>query len=528
MSRISYSWTTSLATLSDGFCGAGGSSYGAERAGAIVQLAMNHNAKSLLTHEANFPLAQHRIEDIADLDPSDPPHPLMAWWSPECRFHSLSRGKKIKNLDQLHLWECGEFDEAAERSRMSMDQVWRWAQTKAELGRPYQIIFVENVVEVHYWKGFQPWLAKMLSLGYEYKELHLNSMFFDVGQSRNRAYFVFWRKGNRAPLLNFLPRGYCIHCGRHVDCLQCWKNPQRQWGKYRIQYTYNCEYCLREVVPFYTSAASVINWQKPAQKIRERKKPLKEITMQRIRMGIERFCQNAVPTPLLIETCRSQTESMLSRPVEEPCFTQTTSQSMGIASPFVVDPRRSRATNNCAYPVGNPLPTVTSQREKAVAIQPHATPFVVNLSHVNSESISAHSIGDPLSTQTARQDKALLLPSMQDEEDEQIQPFLVSYYSNGKAYPSSEPLCTVSTKARNGLCLPPEGQRYTNPPASSLDMNEWHFRMLDRYEIQKAMGFVSSYQIMATSEREAVRQLGLAVTPAVAQWLVQAALTSLS
>ena len=95
MSRISYSWTTSLATLSDGFCGAGGSSYGAERAGAIVQLAMNHNAKSLLTHEANFPLAQHRIEDIADLDPSDPPHPLMAWWSPECRFHSLSRGKKI-------------------------------------------------------------------------------------------------------------------------------------------------------------------------------------------------------------------------------------------------------------------------------------------------------------------------------------------------------------------------------------------------------------------------------------------------
>jgi len=529
MSRIPYPWTTSLPTMSDGYCGAGGSGFGAECAGAIVQLAMNHNAKSLATHQMNFPLAQHRIEDIADLNPCAPPHPLMAWWSPECRFHSVSQGKKIKNLAQLQLWECGEFDEVAERSRMSMDQVWRWAESKQELGVPYQIIFVENVIEVHHWVGFRPWLAKMISLGYDYRELHLNSMFFGVPQSRDRVYFVFWRKGNRAPKLDFMPRGYCEHCAMHVDCLQCWKKPHRQWGKYRTQYTYNCAYCTREVIPFYAPAASIINWLKPAQKIGERKKPLKEVTMKRIRMGIERFCLAEHGMPLLIETCHNQAGGAFSRPIGEPCFTQTTSQSMGVALPFLVDLSRSHATNNRAYSIENPLPTVTAQREKGVAIPPPFTPFIVGLSHVNSESDHTSDVDDPLPTQTTRQDKALLLPDMQAMMHEQTNPFLVSYYSNGKPYSTSDPLCTISTKARNGLCLPPRGEGGDGGlSASPLDMNEWLFRMLDRYEIQGAMGFDPRYHIVATSEREAVRQLGLAVTPRVAQWLVQAALESLS
>jgi len=463
---------TSLPTLSDAFCGCGGSSSGAKRAGAIIKLGINHNVDSLTTHQYNFPFAQHRIEDITEISPYDPPHTLMSWWSPECKFHSPSRGKKIKNLDQPVLWECGELDEVAERSRMCMDQVWRWAEAKMELGVPYQIIFVENVVEVHHWHGFDRWLKKLLSLGYDYQELNLNSMFFGVPQSRDRVYFVFWRKRNRVPKLDFLPQGYCRYCAKVVDCLQLWKNQFKRWGKYRIQYTYNCEYCLREIHPFHVPAASIINWQKPATKIGERTKPLADSTMERIQKGIERFSDY----PFVLETCHNQTGGAYIRSVLSPCFTQTTAQSMGIAMPGGIE------------------------AEEAWLRAP--------------------------STQIARQDNAQLFPDVQPQQRLQPHPFLVSYYSNGKAYLPSKPLCTVSSRDRNGLCLPPAEPTIFSP--SLRDINEWRFRMLDRYEVQGAMGFEPDYQIIASSEREAVRQLGLAVTPAVAAWLVQAALESLS
>ncbi len=492
MSRMSYPWMTSLPTLSDAFCGCGGSSSGAERAGAIIQLGINHNVDSLTTHQYNFPFAQHRIEDITELSPYDPPHPLMSWWSPECKFHSPSRGKKLKGLDQPVLWECGELDEIAERSRMCMDQVWRWAEAKVELGVPYQIIFVENVVEVHHWHGFDRWLRKLISLGYDYRELNLNSLCFGVPQSRDRVYFVFWRKRNCAPKLDFLPQGYCRRCAKVVDCLQLWKNQFKRWGKYRVQYTYNCEYCLREVHPFHVPAASIINWQKPATKIGERTKPLADSTMERIQKGIERFSD----FPFVLETCHNQTSGAYIRSVLSPCFTQTTAQSMGIAIPDEI------------------------QAKKAWL---HASmPFMV--AHGNPDSAYTHSDVAPLSLHPAGPDKAQLFPD--GTAPSRPHPFLVSYYSNGKAYPPSQPLCTVSTRDRNGLCLPPVG---TTTLSSSLrDINEWRFRMLDRYEVQRAMGFDSDYQIIASSEREAVRQLGLAVTPAVAEWLVQAALESLS
>src|SRR5579859_1079208 len=286
MARIPYLWTSSLPGISDGFAGCGGSSSGAEAAGAIVQLAMNHNPQSLSTHRHNFPQAQHRIEDIADLDPSASPHPLMSWWSPECKYHSPSRGEKVKDLDQLSLWQCGELDERAERSRMSMNQVLRWTSAKHDLGMPYQTIFVENVEEVHHWQGFTRWLKGMLNVGkgyYTYRELHLNSLIFGVPQSRDRVYFVFWPKRSRTPKLDFQPRGYCSRCDKMVTALHCWKNQAKRWGKYRQQYTYNCEYCLREVVPLSTPAANIIDWSKPARTIGERAKPLKETTIQRIR-----------------------------------------------------------------------------------------------------------------------------------------------------------------------------------------------------------------------------------------------------
>jgi len=486
MANIISLWTPSLPTISDGFAGCGGSSAGSEAAGAIVQLAMNHNACSLSTHMHNFPHAEHRIEDIADLDPFAPPHPLMSWWSPECKHHSPSRGEKVKDLGQPTLWQCGELDGQAEKSRMSMNQVLRWSEAKYDLGVPYQTIFVENVEEVHHWQGFHSWMKGMLNIGrgyYAHRELHLNSQIFGVPQSRDRVYFVFWPKRNRAPRLDILPRGYCWRCARLVNGIQCWKNPAKQWGKYRQQYTYNCEYCLWEITPEYTPASAIIDWSKPARTIGERKKPLKVTTIERVRIGIGRFCGGQHPMPLLVETCRSHKGGGFSRPVTEPGFTQTTSQSIGVAHtqeamPFVGNRARSQSAGSYTSAITNPLPTMTTQQEQGLVLPPQATaqPF----------------------------------------------PFFVSYYSNGKPYGVDQPLCTVSTRDRNGLCLPPETK------SALHDLPSWRFRMLDRYEVQRAMGFDPSYQVVANSEREAVRQLGLAVTPIVAEYLVRAALDALS
>jgi len=120
---------------------------------------------------------------------------------------------------------------------------------------------------------------------------------------------------------------------------------------------------------------------------------------------------------------------------------------------------------------------------------------------------------------TTQQEQGLVLPP---QATAQPFPFFVSYYSNGKPYGVDQPLCTVSTRDRNGLCLPPETK------SALHDLPSWRFRMLDRYEVQRAMGFDPSYQVVANSEREAVRQLGLAVTPIVAEYLVRAALDALS
>lgn len=50
--------------------------------------------------------------------------------------------------------------------------------------------------------------------------------------------------------------------------------------------------------------------------------------------------------------------------------------------------------------------------------------------------------------------------------------------------------------------------------------------MLEPTEIQAAMAFHAGYQVLG-NRRERIRQLGNAVTPPTAEWLIRAVLTSL-
>lgn len=74
----------SYVTVTDMFCGAGGSSIGVVRAGAELKLAMNHWKLAIESHAANFASSEHVLTDIRIADPRRYPSTDVLIASPEC------------------------------------------------------------------------------------------------------------------------------------------------------------------------------------------------------------------------------------------------------------------------------------------------------------------------------------------------------------------------------------------------------------------------------------------------------------
>lgn len=239
-------------TLTDFFCGAGGSSAGAALVNGVeLKAALNHWDRAIETHAENHPAARHILADISQFEPSLTPRTTIAWLSPSCTKHSIAQGKKLADA-QPDLFGEVLPDAAAERSRATMWDVVRFSEY-----HHYEAVIVENVVEVTNWPPYRAWLVAMDSLGYDHEVVMLNSMHAQLmgpgaPQSRDRFYAVFWRRGNRKPDLHRLtrPNAICPECGP-VRAMQSWKRPDREpIGKYRSQYVYRCPNvaCRNQVV----------------------------------------------------------------------------------------------------------------------------------------------------------------------------------------------------------------------------------------------------------------------------------------
>lgn len=74
----------SFVTVTDLFCGAGGSSQGAIDAGAEISMAVNHWRLAVETHATNFPDTDHDCNDISNSDPRRYPSTDILIASPEC------------------------------------------------------------------------------------------------------------------------------------------------------------------------------------------------------------------------------------------------------------------------------------------------------------------------------------------------------------------------------------------------------------------------------------------------------------
>jgi DNA (cytosine-5)-methyltransferase 1 len=283
-------------TITDLFCGAGGSSSGAEQIpGVRVRMAANHWQLAVDTHAGMFPHADHDVANVSQTDPRRYPRTDILWASPECTNHSQARGKR-RDDDQPDLFGDRLPPEAAERSRATMFDVLRFAEHHA-----YRGIVVENVVDVRDWRLWPAWVTGLDNLGYDHTVVYLNSMFAQAAgapapQSRDRLYVVAWRRGGRVPDLArwTRPPAWCPGCELTVQPIQAWKRADRQRGRYRQQYVWRCPTTAcrgAEVYPGVLPAAVAIDWTLAGERIGSRVRPLAAKTLARIEAGLRRYAR---------------------------------------------------------------------------------------------------------------------------------------------------------------------------------------------------------------------------------------------
>lgn len=553
--------TTSYITVTDQFCGAGGSSIGATHAGAELRLALNHWKLAIETHNSNFPDADHDCTDISACDPRRYASTTMLITSPECTNHSLAKGKARKLQAQLELFGRAEIDPSEERSRATMWDVCRFAEH-----HHYQIVIVENVVEARWWTPFPAWLHAMELLGYNHKCVYLNSMHHHpTPQSRDRMYVVFWKKSLRAPNLDFRPRAHCPACGGDVQAVQSWKNPKKPWGKYQQQYVFRCPACAAEVVPYYYCAANAIDWSLPAPRIGDRPRPLKDKTRKRIEIGLKKFGRSVQlvgnyspgwtrpvtqPTgtvtgadhhalltpPMLANFVQSGSENSRASSVEGPWPTQVGNVHHALVTPpFLVQTSHPYAESEVkTYPADGPIPTQTARQELGVTIPP----FLLSVNHstdrarpITDAAPTAMPQGNPYlvtppyivelrgANQPKGVDEALSTMVSSGNHHGLVVPFLTSYNSTSNGSGVQEPIPTQDTRDRHALVL--------GPVANVSAVDDCGFRMLQPHEIGRAMAFPEDYVVVG-NQRQRVKQYGNAVTPPVMRWLVERCLEVLN
>lgn len=549
-------------TVTDQFCGAGGSSQGARRLGIEVELAMNHWDLAIETHNTNFPETEHDCADISSVKPSRYWATDILITSPSCTNHSVAKGQKRVRAQRSLLGDP-QLDPAAVRSRATMWDVVNFAEH-----HKYKVIIVENVVDARKWRLWDSWLSAMHNLGYLHHVVYLNSMFAHldpasvnavddfVPQSRDRLYVVFWLKGNKAPDLNFRPKSYCPTCDKVIDAEQSWKKSPGtaywRWGRYKAQYVYRCTTCASEVTPFHFAAANAIDWSLPAERIGDRKRPLRPKTLARIKKGLTRFAGQH----LVVDLAFTHGGDKYQLPLAAPLRTQTTRQTASLVFlPFLlgyanqngparaaIDALRTFHTENGQGVVLPPFLNINySPGYNKRVDEPFAThtasdhhslllPAVTTLRSVDGKKNGVHyatrGVDDPLSTQvTATQQALMYLPFMTELRGTQDKrsvrdalaticasgshhalsqaPFISLYYgSSDSAKTIDNPAHTFVSKDKHGLVQ----------PSAMPDVEDCLFRMLQPHEIGRGMAFDNDYVVLG-SKRDQVKQYGNAVTP---------------
>ncbi len=188
----------------DLFCGIGGSSSGAQAAGADVVAGVDAWDKALTTFEKNFSSALSFNERLDGKVPGRLKEAtsrvdlLLA--SPECKSHTCAKGGRERD----------------EESRKTAYHVFAFVEEY----RP-QWIVVENVQQMRQWKGYEN-LKMRLKEEYYLEEKVMDAADFGVPQTRRRLFLVGDRK--REPKLPPEREGQTATPARNIlDRVDAWK-----------------------------------------------------------------------------------------------------------------------------------------------------------------------------------------------------------------------------------------------------------------------------------------------------------------
>jgi DNA (cytosine-5)-methyltransferase 1 len=464
----------------DMFCGGGGESAGIipayESIDQRIELhAINHWERAIETHAANYPWARHWCTPVHALDPVETIRGKtvdLLWASPECTHHSNARGGRPKS----------------DQSRASSWVILKWVQDLF-----VRRVIIENVPELLSWgpldeggkvikprrgETFNAFIASLRSLGYEVDWRILNAADFGAPTTRRRLFIQAVRDGKKI----------------------VWPEPTHEQENWR-------------------PASSIIDWSIKGTSIFNRPRPLAEATMRRIEYGIKKYWGEWAE-PFLVILRGTGTARDIHRPA--PAITAG-GQHIGLVEPLVLN----QWGGGEARPVSKPLATVGATCAHRL-IEPFLIRYHGNHKGKADGDRRVHSIGEPLGALDTSNRYALCEPFVVQSEHGMrpyetarpmptitcssrgfglVEPFFVKYYGTGVSKPVSEPLGTVTAKARFGL---------VQGSPSSLDIT---LRMFTPKELASATGFPPGYQFTG-NKTEQIRQIGNAVCPPVARALV--------
>lgn len=410
----------------DLFSGFGGLTRGIERAGFTTIMAANHNHYKVEVHEANHPDAEHWIADLVDPEASDyhsardlPKADLLAAGI-SCVNHSIANAQKAYEQG-LSLFDLDDPEFEARVTRSERDRATANCTLHYAAQHHPRLILIECTTELTSWGAAIPgkmkigdgstyrwWLKQFEKLGYRYRVLYLNSMFFGVPQSRDRLYIAFWDRRLPTPDLEHRPPSWCESCGSVVEAVWTWRTgvPPSGSVRYGKQYEYRCPSCRGVVVPPVTPSLTALDLTDLGTRIGDREKPLAAATMARAERCRQRFAEFPavlMPAktirgserhpwqPLATQTSQQETTVLstgaimaaagntyerhgsqcCSRDLTEPLWAQTATNTTGLFTPLVAVTGQVIAAhrhNGDGKHITQPMDTVTSTHEKAILL----------------------------------------------------------------------------------------------------------------------------------------------------------------
>jgi DNA (cytosine-5)-methyltransferase 1 len=487
----------------DNFAGGGGASTGIEMAlGRSPDIAVNHDPEAVAMHAANHPVTRHFCESVWTVDPVEAcgGRPVgLAWFSPDCTFHSRARGgKPFRDRD------------SAKRRRGLAWVVTRWARAV----RP-RVICLENVAEFEDWgpllddgtpcperRGltFRRWVAQLQNLGYAVEWRELRACDYGAPTTRKRLFLVARCDG--APIVWPEPT--------HAQRGGLWVKPWR-------------------------TAAECIEWSIPCPSIFDRARPLAENTLRRIARGIRRYVIEAAE-PFVVPVTHAGDARAHS--IREPLRTITAAPrgEHALVAPTLIQTgygeREGQAPR--ALDLHHPLGTLVAGGVK------HALVAAFLAKHYGGHEGSGSPARAPFDTVTARDHHALVTSHLVKLRGEctgsaaneplptitaggthlgEVRAFLLKYYGTDGDPKLRDPLHTITTHDRFGL---------VTVAGVDYQIADIGMRMLTPRELFRAQGFPDSYRIEIAVEgkplsKEAqVRMCGNSVPPHLAAAVVRA------